>query len=48
MSSMVIAALVFACTFGGAMAGILLHVRLPEHHRNDNSKEVIKLSLIHI
>ncbi len=43
MSSLVIAALVFACTFGGAMAGILLHVRLPEHHRNDNSKEVIKL-----
>ena len=43
MSSLVIAALVFAFTFGGAMAGILLHVRLPEHHRNDNSKDVIKL-----
>jgi hypothetical protein len=43
MSSLVIAALVFAFTFGGAIVGIFLHVRLPEHHRNDNSKEVIKL-----
>ena len=43
VSSLVIAAVVFACTFGGAMAGTVLHLRLPEHHRNDNSKEVIKL-----
>jgi len=43
MSSLVIAAFVFACTFGGGIVGILLHALLPEHHHNDNSKEVIKL-----
>src|ERR1017187_2571710 len=43
MSSILIAVLVFGCTFGGAMMGIFLRARLPEHHRDDGSKEVLKL-----
>jgi len=43
MSSILIAVLVFGCTFGGAMTGIFLRARLPEHHRDDGSKEVLKL-----
>jgi hypothetical protein len=43
MSSIVVAAIVFGCTFGGALAGILLRVKLPEHHRDDNSSDVLKL-----
>lgn len=43
MSSLTVAAWVFACTFGGAIAGLVLHARLPENHRNDNSKDVVKL-----
>ncbi|MGA9564800.1 MAG: hypothetical protein WBS19_04675 [Candidatus Korobacteraceae bacterium] len=43
MSSVLVAALVFVCTFGGAIAGLVLQARLPEHHRTDNSKDVVKL-----
>ena|ERR1039457_7164757 len=43
MSSILVAVLVFGCAFGGALVGIFLRVRLPEHHRGDDSKEVLKL-----
>ena len=43
MSSILVAVLVFGCTFGGALLGIFLRVRLPDHHRDDGSKEVLKL-----
>ena len=43
MSSIMIAGIVFGCTFGGALVGIFLRVRLPEHHRNADSKDVLKL-----
>lgn len=43
MSSIVVATVVFGCTFGGAMGGTFLRVRLPEHHRDHDSKEVLKL-----
>ena len=45
MNSILISAAVFVCVFGGAMAGILLHRGLPEHHREGESKDVIKLVL---
>jgi len=45
MSSTAVAALVFGCTFLGALIGLLLHARLPVHHLDDNSKDVIKLVL---
>ncbi len=43
MKSIVIAAIVFVCVFGGAMVGTLLHGKLPQHHRDGDSKDVIKL-----
>jgi hypothetical protein len=37
------ALVVFACVFGGALLGVGLHLRLPEHHRDQDSKDVVKL-----
>lgn len=45
MSSMGISAIVFACVFGGAMFGVFLRAVLPEHHRNPESKDVVKLGM---
>lgn len=39
----VIAALVAACTFGAAALGVVLRMRLPAHHLNAESKDVVKL-----
>jgi hypothetical protein len=39
----VISFIVFACVLGGAVLGILLRKVLPEHHRNDESKYIVKL-----
>lgn len=43
MTSLSIAAVVFACAFGGAILGIILRTLLPEHHLNSDSKDVVKL-----
>ena len=43
MSSVFIAAIVFACTFLGALAGMQLHAKLPVHHIEGDSKDVVKL-----
>ena len=43
MSSITVAAIAFACTFGGAMVGMLLQRVLPQSHLRPESKEVIKL-----
>ena len=43
MGSIVVAAIVFACTFVGAMIGLRLHGWLPAHHRDGDSRDVIKL-----
>src|SRR5258705_1715323 len=43
MKSIEIAVIVFACVFGGAVIGTLLHGTLPQHHRDGDSKDVIKL-----
>src|SRR5271154_1023119 len=40
---MEVGAIVFACTFGGALVGMTLRALLPEHHLNAETKEVIKL-----
>lgn len=45
MSSFVIGGIVFACTFGGALIGMLLRGYLPEQHLNAETKDVIKLSM---
>jgi hypothetical protein len=43
MNSIAIAAIAFACAFGGAALGMALRAILPESQRSDESKEVIKL-----
>jgi len=43
MGSLTIAAIVFACTFGGALLGIWLRSILPESHLSSDSKDVVKM-----
>lgn len=45
MSPILVGLIVFGCTFCGALAGIVLHVKLPLHHKEADSKDVIKLVL---
>ena len=45
LSTPTISALVLACAFIGAMAGLALRTRLPSHHLSDDSRDVIKLVL---
>jgi len=45
VGSLVIGGIVFACTFGGALAGMLLRAVLPEHHVSQESKDVVKLGM---
>jgi len=37
--------IVFACVFGGALLGILLHAVLPEQHLSAESKDIVKLGM---
>ena len=43
MSAFGAAAIVFAAVFGGAVLGMLLRGILPAHHRNDESRDVVRL-----
>src|SRR5215472_9038402 len=43
MSSFAIAAVVFACSFGAALIGMVLHIKLPDHHLDPDSRDVVKL-----
>ena len=45
MSSTIISLIVFACVFGGALLGILLHAVLPQHHLAADSKDIVKLGV---
>jgi flagellar biosynthesis component FlhA len=45
VSAIAIACIVFACVFGGALIGMLLHGALPAHHLADESKDVMKLGM---
>jgi hypothetical protein len=35
--------IVFACVFGGAVIGIFLRNRLPDHHLSGDTKDVVRL-----
>jgi hypothetical protein len=43
MSALAVAAIVFACVFGGAVFGVLLQRILPAHHLTDQSRDVVRL-----
>lgn len=45
MSSFAISLIVLACLFGGALLGMLLRARLPEHHLSAESKDVVKVGM---
>ena len=45
MGSLTIGGIVFACTFGGALVGMVLRAILPEHHVSTESKDVVKLGM---
>jgi hypothetical protein len=42
LSSLVISFLVFACCYGSAALGIVLHAKLPDGHFDSDSKDVVK------
>jgi hypothetical protein len=44
MQPLTIASIVFACVFGSALLGMLLHAAVPEHHLSQDSKDVVKLA----
>ena len=43
MSALLIAAIVLACVFGGALFGMVLRGLLPAHHLSDETKDVVRL-----
>ena len=43
MSSISISLITTGCTFGGALIGIWLQKRLPRHHLDEDSREIVKL-----
>jgi len=43
VSSLAIASLVFGCSFGAAVIGMVLHVKLPDRHLDQDSRDVVKL-----
>jgi len=45
MNASTISIIIFACVFGGALAGTALRAILPEHHLSSESKDVVKLSM---
>jgi len=45
VESIAIGGIVFACTFGGALVGMMLRAVLPEHHVSPDSKDVVKLGM---
>lgn len=44
MTSLTITAIIFGCTFGGTLIGMLLRPRLPDHHLDTDTRETMKLA----
>lgn len=45
MNSIVTSAVAFGCTFGGALLGMHLRTRLPDHHLSEKTAEVVRLGM---
>lgn len=45
MTPLGIGLVTFACVFGGALLGMFVRDRLPEHHLSQDSKDVVKLGM---
>jgi len=46
MNPIATSVIVLACVFGGALAGRFLRIRLPDHHLQEDSKDIVKLGII--
>jgi hypothetical protein len=44
MNPFAVALIAFFCIFGGALLGLLIRSRLPDHHLSDETREVVKLA----
>jgi hypothetical protein len=45
LTSMTVSWIVFGVVFGGAVLGMILRARLPEHHVREDSRDVVKLAM---
>jgi hypothetical protein len=45
MGSLAVSGIVFAIVFAGALFGLLVRTRLPDHHLSAESKDVVKLAM---
>jgi hypothetical protein len=45
MNSVEMGSITFAFAFGGAMLGMVLRSAMPEHHRNSDSKDAVKVTM---
>jgi hypothetical protein len=45
LSPLLIAAIAFACIVAGAVSGLFIGSRLPEHHLSSETKDVVRLSM---
>jgi hypothetical protein len=45
VSSVIVSAVVLAWVFGGALLGLALRSRVPEHHLTADSRDVVKLGI---
>jgi hypothetical protein len=43
MNALITASIIFGCSFGAGLVGMVLHVKLPDHHLDVGSKDVVKL-----
>ncbi|MGD0103588.1 MAG: hypothetical protein ABSC06_06075 [Rhodopila sp.] len=43
MNSLETASIIFGCSFGAGLLGIVLHVKLPDEHLDASTKDVVKL-----
>ena len=43
MNSVMVSGIIFTCVFAAALVGLLVRLRLPEHHLNPESKDLVKL-----
>lgn len=45
MNNVAVTIVAFACVFGGALFGVFLRPRLPQHHLTEDSKDVLKVGM---
>ena len=43
MNSLAVSGIILLCVFAGALIGLLIRTRLPEHHLSSESKDLVKL-----